>query len=144
MSTSLTCSPIPAVDRLFRDFFEGPGLLADGAVLAHGGAPPVLDLSENGEGFLLEVELPGLALEDLEISVLGDQLTLKGEIKRETPEGATFLHRERRGGSFTRILRLPTAIDSGRVEAALKDGILTVRLPKAQEALPRRIEVTAS
>jgi HSP20 family protein len=103
---------------------------------------PLLNLWEEDDAFLLEAELPGLDLKDLEIYVTGhNQLTIKGERKAPAPE-KSVLHRQERGfGAFTRSLTLPTAVDAAKVEARLDNGILRIRLPKSETAKPRKIEV---
>jgi HSP20 family protein len=105
------------------------------------GAFPALNVWEDGDNFMVEAELPGLGLGDVEVLVVGNELTIKGERKIEKKEGVSYHRQERGTGSFSRLLRLPVMIDAGKVEASFKDGVLTVRLPKAEAAKPRRIEV---
>ena len=102
---------------------------------------PALNLRDAGDALVLESEVPGLPLADLEILEQGDELTIKG--KREWPaeDNARYLRRERVAGEFSRTLTLPVEIEADHVEATLKDGVLTVRLPKAEAAKPRRIAV---
>jgi HSP20 family protein len=106
---------------------------------------PPLNLWEDEGNLYVEAELPGFAMNDLEIYVTGDnQLSIKGE--RKAPElGNGTWHRQERGyGSFSRLMELPVAVDSSNVSAEFKDGVLTIRLPKKAEARPRRIEVKVS
>ncbi len=106
---------------------------------------PALDLWQDDDNFYVEAELPGMELDDLEIYVTGgDQLTLKG--KREAPvvEEGTWHRRERGFGSFSRAITLPNTVDAEKVDATLKNGVLTVTLPKAQNAKQRRITVNAN
>jgi HSP20 family protein len=104
---------------------------------------PALNAWEDAENFYVEAELPGLALEDLEISLADtDALSIKGERKEPACQG-TWHRRERAFGTFERTLTLPGAVDAERVEANLKLGVLTVKLPKAAELKPRKIEVKA-
>jgi HSP20 family protein len=126
-----TLSTWPAFNRLFD--FATTELSA-----AAGWAPP-LDLYENDESYVATVELPGLKSEDISIDLQDGVLTLSGERKAET-EGA-FRH-ERPSGKFTRRVELPNRVDNQRVTAAYRDGILTVTLPKAEEAKPRKISVS--
>jgi HSP20 family protein len=86
--------------------------------------------------------VPGLKSDQVEISVVGNQLTLRIERPDLTQEGVTYHRRERPVGSFTRVLRLPVDVEPDRVEAALNDGVLTITLPKARSAKPRKIQVT--
>jgi HSP20 family protein len=104
--------------------------------------PPV-NVWEDGEQVHVEAELPGLALENLEIFVTGgDQLTLKGERKTPNPDKANWHRRERVFGSFHRTLTLPFHVDPDKVEARLEQGVLHVTLGKHESARPRKIPVT--
>ena len=89
-------------------------------------------------------ELPGVEMKDLDITITGSALTLKGvrKIESEVPD-EKYYRRERGAGPFGRSLELPHKVDTDKVEAVLKDGVLKIRLPKAAEVLPRRIEVKA-
>jgi len=103
---------------------------------------PAVNVWEENEALHVEAELPGLALEDLEIFVTGhNQFTLKGE--RKAPAVAKGVqHRQERGiGKFTRTLTLPFAVDENKVEARFENGVLKVRLPKHESAMPRKIEI---
>jgi HSP20 family protein len=125
------------VDRLFEDFFEGVP-----AALPFGRRPfPTLNIWEDDTKLHVEAELPGLKLDDLELYVDGTELTIKGQRQKSLEEGATFHRRERGVGPFTRVIQLPVEVDAEKVQATLRDGILTLTLPKAQAVLPRRIEV---
>ena len=106
---------------------------------------PAFDAWEDAESFYVEAELPGLKLEDLEI-YFSDQrvLTVKGQRSELVKEKGSWLRRERGFGTFERSLALPGPIDSDRVEATLKNGVLTITLPKAEEIRPKRIEVKSS
>jgi len=127
-------------DRLFSDFVES--IPASESFGLRGRHPfPAVNAWEDDTAVYVEAELPGLAMEDLEVLVMGDELTLKGERKEREREGATYHRRERGIGTFSRVLRLPIQVDADKVEATLRDGVLTVKLPKAQAALPRRIEL---
>jgi HSP20 family protein len=103
--------------------------------------PPV-NLWEEAEGFRLEAELPGLKIEDLEITVTGrNQLTIKGERKPEAPEKSQTHRQERIYGSFVRTLTLPAQVDENKVEARFEHGVLHIHLPKHEAAKPRKIPV---
>lgn len=101
-----------------------------------------LDLVEKDDEFVVQASIPGIDPEDMEIVYTNGMLTLKGEVKetKETEEGQYHM-RERRFGEFRRSLSLPTAVDDDNIEASYHNGILTLRLPKAEEAKPRRIPV---
>ena len=107
-------------------------------------AYPALDIWQDDDCLYVEAELPGLELEDLDILVTGgDQLSIKGERKSQSKEGDTF-HRQDRGfRQFSRLVTLPMDVDSERVQANLRNGVLTITLPKREEAKPRKIAVRA-
>jgi HSP20 family protein len=102
---------------------------------------PALNLWEDGDRLFAEAEVPGLDLNDLEILIQGNELTVKGQ--RKPLEGADVVyHRRERGtGEFTRFLTLPIDVDPDRVEAVMKDGVLTIVMPKAEHARARKITV---
>jgi HSP20 family protein len=95
---------------------------------------------------MLTAEIPGVANEDLEVSVEGDRVTIGGKRAIEYPsDGSTSLHRrERQAGVFRRAFNLPEPADPEKTEAVCRHGILMVRIPKAESAQPRRISVRAS
>ena len=104
---------------------------------------PALDVHEDKDGYTIRVELPGLKREDIEVSLQDGALVISGERKIETIKEDTEIHRqERYFGRFSRALTLPTAMSGDQVKAAYKDGILTVTLPKAEEAKPKQITVS--
>lgn len=106
---------------------------------------PLLNIWEVDDALLVEAELPGLDMKDLEIYVTGtDQLTLKGERKETLPQKSTQHRQERGFGKFVRVLTLPIPVDANRVEAKIENGILTLTLPKHEAAKPRKIAVKAS
>ena len=102
---------------------------------------PAMNIRDAGAALRAEAELPGFKLDELELTVLGDQLTIKGTRENETGEETTYHRSERWTGTFERTLTLPTDIDADKVTATLKDGILSITLPKAQASLPRKISV---
>ena len=105
---------------------------------------PALNAWEDADHFYVEAELPGLALEDLDISLTDtDALTIKGQRKEPALQTGSWHRRERAFGAFERTLTLPGAVDAENVEASLKHGVLTIKLPKAPELKPRKIEVKA-
>ena len=109
------------------------------------GVYPPLNLREDDDHLYVETELPGFELSDLEIYVTSsNQLSIKGERKRPELEGGSW-HREERGyGKFSRSIELPSEVDSDKVSAEFKHGVLTVTLPKSEGVKPRRIEVKTS
>lgn len=98
-------------------------------------------LHDTGESLVLTAELPGVAKDDVELTVVEKNLTLIAKRDGPVPEGYEAVRRERRYGHLNHSVRLPYAVDADGVEAELKDGILTVRLPKATELRPRTIAV---
>jgi len=103
-----------------------------------------LDVKDSNEAYEITAVLPGVSADDLNIQIANNTLTIQGELKVESDEQATYLLRERTAGRFMRSLQLPEAVDSGKVEATLKDGILTLRVPKAEEARPKSIKVNVN
>ena len=126
--------------RLFNDVFEQFPAVDPFGVCGRR-TFPALNVWEDDQSLYAEAEIPGLRMDEVEVSVQGDELTIKGERKDTEREGATYHRRERGAGSFSRVLHLPIEVDAEKVQAALRDGVLTVTLPKAQAALPRKIEV---
>jgi HSP20 family protein len=102
---------------------------------------PAINLWEDGELVYVEAEIPGVPMNDIEINVVGNELSIKGQRGCRCDESVTFHRRERGVGDFSRFLTLPVAIDADKVEAVVKNGVLTIKLPKAEAAKPRRIEV---
>lgn len=130
------------VERMFRSFF--PSLGGEAATSA-GAWSPALDVEENEDAFVLHVELPGVRPEDVEVSMEENVLIITGERNFYADRDAdTFRRVERRFGRFYRAVRLPDRVDSGHVDATYENGLLTIRVPKAEEAKPRRIEVKAA
>jgi HSP20 family protein len=103
---------------------------------------PAVNVCETPETVIVTAELPGLEPKDVEISVVGDTLTIRGEKRTEREEkGKTWYRREIASGKFTRSFTLPAPIDSEHVDATNKAGILTITLPKRAEARAKKIEV---
>lgn len=103
---------------------------------------PPTDVFEDAEGLKIVAELPGLTREDVKLTVENHTLTIRGEKKQVAEEKSTRVHRyERSYGAFERSFTLPNTVDMARVEAKFEHGVLTVTLPKAEQAKPRTIEV---
>lgn len=103
---------------------------------------PALDLYEDKDALVLRAELPGLKKEDIDISLHENVVSISGERRNEKKyEGGETSREERFFGRFTRSLKLPKSVDPAGVKAVYKDGVLTVTLPKAEEAKPRQIEI---
>ena len=107
------------------------------------GWTPALDVHEDKESYTVRVELPGMKREEIEVSLQDGALIISGERKTETRKDDTEVHRQERFyGKFSRALTFPTAVAGDKVKAAYKDGILTVTVPKAEEAKPRHITIS--
>src|SRR4051812_47642433 len=109
------------------------------------GWSPALDVSDDKDNLVVKVELPGMKKEEIDLSLHDGVLTISGERKHEheSKEGESF-RSERYFGKFQRSVTLPAAVDGNKVNATYKDGILTVELPKAEEAKPKQIAVSVS
>jgi HSP20 family molecular chaperone IbpA len=105
--------------------------------------PPV-DVTEDDAGITLTADLPGATRESLTIRVDGDTLTLEAPLELGLPKELEAVYAEVRSGRYRRSFTLSRELDSQRIEAALKDGVLTLRLPKLERARPRRIEVRSA
>jgi HSP20 family protein len=102
-----------------------------------------LDVHEDKDNFSIRVELPGMKREDIEVTLQDGALVITGERKEEKVTEGTAVHRQERFyGKFSRALTLPAAVAGDKVKAQYKDGILTVTLPKAEEAKPKAISVS--
>jgi HSP20 family protein len=107
------------------------------------GVFPPMNITQDADHFYVRAELPGMNMDELELTALRTRLSLSG--KREiAAEQASYHRREREGGTFSRSVSLPSEIDSDRVEASYQDGILSIVLPKREEAKPRQIAVKTS
>jgi HSP20 family protein len=133
------------MNRFFDDeFFRGFGLAPVRG--EDGWQALALDVSESDDSLKIQASLPGLNPDDVDISIHDGVLTIKGETQEETEteeEGKYYL-RERRHGAFQRAIRLPVEVNADAAEAVFENGILTLTLPKAEEAKPKRITVNAS
>jgi HSP20 family protein len=106
---------------------------------------PAVDILERGDDLIIRAELPGLEKDDIEIRVDNGNLTLSGERKREEESSNGKVFRvERCYGTFSRSFALPTTVDSAKISANYKDGVLEVVLPKAEEAKPKKVEIRAA
>ncbi len=102
-----------------------------------------MDVKAEDDSFEVSALLPGVSAEDLNITIVNDILTIEGELKYAQDDNAAYLLRERPSGRFYRTIRLPDPVDAGKVEASLVNGVLTLRVPKAEEAKPKTIKVTS-
>jgi HSP20 family protein len=132
------------IDRLFEDVSKGFGIA--GPTAAGFGLVPDMDLQDGEKDVTLSVELPGVDEKDIDLSVSGQAITVSGEKKSETEtkEGET-VRRERSYGSFSRTVTMPFRIDGDKVEAKFAKGVLTITVPKPEEALlqAKKVPITA-
>lgn len=125
------------MDMLTGSFFGQPPQAAFTS-----GVFPALNLTEDSDHYYIRAELPGLKADQIDIQATGKSISISGERKFDPEkEGAKYHRREREGGRFSRILDLPGDIDSEKVEAGLANGILTIKISKAEVAKPRQINI---
>ena len=138
MTTITRIDPFRELASFFETFADGSGK----AQLAGGNFVPAVDVYEDEQNLVLKLEVPGVNEEDLNVSVENNTLTVQGERKFEKEEKEENFHRiERRYGSFTRTFKLPTTVDTEKVEANYDKGILKIALAKRAEAKPKQIKV---
>jgi len=127
------------INRIFDDdWFGGRGLLDRNFA-------PRMDIEDSGEEVLVTAELPGVDIKNVDVSVSGNVLTVRGEKKDEHEDrDGGYYHRERWSGSFQRSLTLPDAIDAEKVKAEMKNGILRISFPKREEVKPKQISVKSA
>jgi HSP20 family protein len=128
------------MNRMFDEFFRGD-VLADESFFAKDWSPAV-DVVENNDNFILRAEIPGMNKDDVKITLENNLLTIRGEKKNEAEKKEGNYHRvERSYGSFERSFTIPGTIKTDNIDAQYKDGVLTLTLPKAEEAKPKLIDV---
>ena len=131
-----------AMDRLFEDSFVTP--LGWRTISGGDAITPALDVHEIDDHIVVSAALPGVKPDDVEITMVGQTLTLRGEFRAaDEVQGDQYLYRERRYGTFNRTLQLPVRVEGDQAEATFTDGVLTLRIPKAEEVKPRQIRITA-
>jgi len=128
------------MDRLFEDSFVRssglfPGLRTEA---------PAVDMFQTDKSVVVKASLPGMKAEDVEVSIVGDMLTLKGEHREEEEVNEeNYFRKEMRFGSFTRSLEIPVPVKVDKAEAVFEDGVLTLTLPKREAVQPKTIKVKA-
>ncbi|HEV3168370.1 MAG TPA: Hsp20/alpha crystallin family protein [Isosphaeraceae bacterium] len=130
-----------AMNSLFQESFVRPlGMLAES-----GPAILPLDISENENEFIVKASLPGMRPEDVQITVHGDTVTIRGEMKDEEEKKDDHYHlRERRYGQFQRTVSLSTPVSADKAKAHFENGVLTLTLPKSEEAKPKQIKINGA
>ena len=122
-------------DRVFEDYFKSP--MGDDRRMAY----PPLNLSNDEENIYVRAEVPGVSLDDMELTLTDKTLVLKGE--RNAPQGK-YYRQERPSGVFHRVINISVPVDRDAVTASIADGVLTVTLPKAEEVKPRTISINVA
>jgi HSP20 family protein len=129
--------PFRMVREMFQDPFGGIGLLANETAFR-----PNLDVTETNDAFVINVDLPGVGEEDIEVQVTGNRLTVSGRREaEETREGERYVAIERSYGTFSRSFVLPDSADLDHVEAQLRNGVLEIRVPKRGEMKGRKVSI---
>lgn len=127
-----------AMDRLFDDAFTRPISVSGVSGM------PAIDMYQTNDDVVVKATLPGLKAEDVDITVTGETLTLRGEFKHEDEQKESSYHiREQRYGSFERSILLPTDVKADKAKADFEDGILTITMPIAEDVKPKSINIKA-
>ena len=130
-----------AMDRLFEDSFVRPSRTLEALSEV---AAPALDIYQTPSEVVVKAALPGVKPEDVNIDITGETLTVKGERKAEQEiKKEDYLYQERRYGTFSRSVVLPSGLKTDKAEATMEDGVLTLNIPKAEEVKPKAIKVKA-
>lgn len=127
------------MNRLFESFFDDMP-----SQRSYAAGYPGVNLWEDGDSAYVEAELPGLGMDDVEVLVTGNEVTINGERKMPEQENVSYHRRERALGRFTRTLTLPWEIDADKVQAKLVDGVLTVQLPKRESCKPKKVKLLSA
>lgn len=126
------------MNRLIEHFFEDMP-----ASRPYSAGYPAMNVWEDGNSAWIECELPGLTLDDIEVLVSGHDVTVKGNRRIDQPQGASWHRRERSQGEFVRSITLPWDLDAEKVSATFRDGVLTIELPRAEAAKPKKVKVAS-
>ena len=130
----------PSLRKELDRLFEGFGL--DIPFAAEGEWAPAMDITENQDVYTVKAELPGMDPKEIDVQVIGDILTVRGERKQEKEEKKeNCIRTERVYGSFSRSVRLPSSVDAKGVEAKYTVGVLSIRLPKTEETRKKKIDI---
>jgi HSP20 family protein len=129
-----------AMDRLFEDSFVSPLTRSgEGAQIS-----PAIDVHETPDAVVVTASLPGIRPEDVEITMTGQVLSIRGEFKEdESVSRDQYLYQERRYGTFARQIQLPMRVQGDKAEASFENGLLRLQIPKAEEIKPRQIQIRA-
>ncbi|MBI4789404.1 MAG: Hsp20/alpha crystallin family protein [Chloroflexi bacterium] len=129
------------MDRLFEDSFVRPPFRMPIAMPT--GYMPV-DMVETKDEVVVKATLPGVKPEDVDLTISGNMLTVRGEIKEEMEnKGENYIHRERHYGQFSRAIELPGGLQTDKADASFENGVLTLRIPKSDQVKPKSIKIKA-
>ena len=130
-----------AMDRLFEESFIRPSSQLPGPL---GVGDVALDIYETQDDVVVKTTVPGVKSEDLDITIAGDTLSIRGETKiEEEVKLESYIRQERRYGAFSRSVELPSGLDTDNAEATFENGVLTLRVPKLEEVKPKTVRVEA-
>ncbi|MFN2484742.1 MAG: Hsp20/alpha crystallin family protein [Candidatus Limnocylindria bacterium] len=133
-----TLSLRQAMDRLFEDSIVNPRNWPGSETQVS----PALDVHETADAVVVTVSLPGIKPEDVDVTMQGQTLTIRGEFKGdESVERDQYLYQERRYGTFARQIQLPLRVQADKAEASFENGLLKLTIPKAEEVKPRQIQI---
>lgn len=141
LSTFTSMMPIHNVGAELGRVFNFAGARCNGDALPDSGFSPGANIGQETDGYFIEVDLPGVAMDQIDVTVDGRVLTISGERRAADVADRTYSRRESSLGRFERVFNLPVSADSGNVEASLANGVLSVRIPKLESAKARRVEV---
>ena len=136
-----TAWPLDLLNRELSDLFTDIGVGFDDASPVRARSFPALNVWQDADKLYADLEAPWFDMDNLEVSVIGDELTITGRRGDNVEDSTEFIHRERTSVGFRRTITLPVDVDAEKIEARLKDGVLTIELPKAQTAKTRKIPV---
>jgi HSP20 family protein len=133
-----------AISGMFDDFFSGRPLWSSRFAQPYSGSgwTPAVDVRETDEEFLIRAALPGVEKEDLNLEVKENTLVLSGQVKATKDREDGWLRRELPAGQFYRAFNLSAEVEAAKVSAGLRNGILEIKLPKAERSKPRRVQIT--
>jgi HSP20 family protein len=130
------------MSRLMNTFLQDPFFGNGGVAPAIEEGNLALDVSEDEKSVVVRASLPGFRKEDIDVEIHDGVLSIKAERNEEKEEkGETYYRRERRYGTVSRRVALPSVVEDGSTSADLKDGVLTLRIPKSQKAMPRKVKI---
>lgn len=131
------------MNSLFDNFFRGFDVAPRGFAAQMAGFTPSVDVKENDKEFIIKAELPGVEEKDIDVTVMNDAVTIKGEKKEEKEDkDKNYYYMERSYGSFCRVIPLEAEIEAGKAEAKFKNGILDIKIPKNQNAKTKGTKIS--